>query len=157
MNLSKRLTSLSCMFYFVLCCAESLQSCPTLGDPMDRKSPSPLSVEFPRARILEWVAMPSFRGPSWPRDQTHVSCVSCIASRFFTTELPGRLWLPGGKEGRKPLVSFLWHLICFFICKGFSHSESWISNFLFFFFFNWILEGDYLLYLSLQRTGFGFY
>ena len=32
-------------------------------------------------RILEWVAMTYFRGSSQPRDQT---CVSCIASGFFT-------------------------------------------------------------------------
>ena len=29
-----------------------------------------------QARILEWVAMPSFRGSSQPRDQTCVSCTS---------------------------------------------------------------------------------
>ena len=29
-----------------------------------------------QARILEWVAMPSFRGSSQPRDRTHVSCGS---------------------------------------------------------------------------------
>ena len=34
-----------------------------------------------QARILEWVAMPSFRGSSQPRDQTQVSP---IASGFFT-------------------------------------------------------------------------
>ena len=27
-----------------------------------------------QARILEWVAMPSSRGSSWPRDRTWVSC-----------------------------------------------------------------------------------
>ena len=32
-----------------------------------------------QARILVWVAMSSSRGSSQPRDQTHVSCVSCIA------------------------------------------------------------------------------
>ena len=37
-----------------------------------------------QARILEWVAISFSRGSSWPRDQTHISCVSCIASRFFT-------------------------------------------------------------------------
>ena len=31
-----------------------------------------------QARILEWVAMPSSRGSSWPRGWTHVSYVSCI-------------------------------------------------------------------------------
>ena len=34
-----------------------------------------------QARILEWVAMPSSRGSSWPRDQTQVSR---IAGRFLT-------------------------------------------------------------------------
>ena len=33
---------------------------------------------------LEWVAISFSRGSSRPRDQTHVSCVSCIAGRFFT-------------------------------------------------------------------------
>ena len=36
-----------------------------------------------QARILEWIAISFSRGSSWPRDQTHVSC---IAGRFFTTE-----------------------------------------------------------------------
>ena len=35
-----------------------------------------------QGRILEWVAFPFFRGSSWPRDQTQVSC---IAGRFFTS------------------------------------------------------------------------
>ena len=35
-------------------------------------------------RILEWVAISFSRGSSRSRDQTHVSRVSCIASRFFT-------------------------------------------------------------------------
>ena len=33
---------------------------------------SPLSMEILQARILEWVAMPFFRGSSQPRDQTWV-------------------------------------------------------------------------------------
>ena len=33
-------------------------------------------------RILEWVAYPFFRGSSWPRNQTKVSC---IAGGFFTS------------------------------------------------------------------------
>ena len=43
-----------------------------------------------QARILEWVAMPFSRGSSWPQDQTCLSCGSCIAGRFFTTEPPGK-------------------------------------------------------------------
>ena len=40
-----------------------------------------------QARVLEWVAMPSSRGSSQPRDWTQVSCA---AGRFFTTEPPGK-------------------------------------------------------------------
>ena len=39
-----------------------------------------------QARTLEWVATPSSRGPSQPRDRTWVSCVFCIAGGFFTTK-----------------------------------------------------------------------
>jgi len=35
----------------------------------------------------EWVAIPSFRRSSQPRDQT---LVSCVAGRFFTAEPPGK-------------------------------------------------------------------
>ena len=45
---------------------------------------------IPQARILEWVAMPSFRGSSQPRDRNCISGTSCIAGRFFTTEPPGK-------------------------------------------------------------------
>ena len=43
-----------------------------------------------QARILEWVTTPSPRGSSPPRDQTHISCISGIAGRSFTTEPPGK-------------------------------------------------------------------
>ena len=43
-----------------------------------------------QARILEWVAISFSRGPSWPRDRTRVSCISCIGRRFFTTAPPGK-------------------------------------------------------------------
>ena len=31
---------------------------------------APLSMEFSRQELLEWVAIPFSRGSSWPRDQT---------------------------------------------------------------------------------------
>ena len=34
--------------------------------------------------------MPSSKGSSQPRDQTHTSCGSCIAGRFFMAEPPGK-------------------------------------------------------------------
>ena len=30
-----------------------------------------------QARILEWVAKSCSRGSSWPRDRTHITCISC--------------------------------------------------------------------------------
>ena len=39
---------------------------------------APLSMGFPKARILEWVAFSTSRGSSQPRDRTHLFCVSCI-------------------------------------------------------------------------------
>ena len=54
------------------------QSYLILCDPMDC-SPSGSSVHgIFQARILEWVAISSSRGSSQPRDQTHISYVSCI-------------------------------------------------------------------------------
>jgi len=41
-----------------------------------------------QAGILEWVATPSSKGSSWPRDQTSISC---IAGRFFTAEPLGEV------------------------------------------------------------------
>ena len=51
---------------------------------------APLSVGFSRQEYLEWVAMPSSRGSSRPRDWTWVSWVSCMAGGFFTTESLGK-------------------------------------------------------------------
>ena len=38
---------------------------------------APLFMRILQARILEWIAMPSSRGSSQHRDQTHVSYISC--------------------------------------------------------------------------------
>ena len=35
------------------------------------------------ARKLEWVAMSSSRGSSWPRDQIHISCTSCLGRQIL--------------------------------------------------------------------------
>ena len=63
--------------------AKSLQSYLTLYNPMDCSSPGSSVHGMLQARILKWVAMPSFRGSSRPRDQTHVSYVSCIARQVL--------------------------------------------------------------------------
>ena len=48
--------------------AQSLQSCRTLYDPIYCTPPGFSVHEILQARILEWVAMPSSRGSSQPRD-----------------------------------------------------------------------------------------
>ena len=50
------------------------QSCPTLCNPIDCSPPGSSVHGIVLARILEWVAISSSRGSSWPRDWTHVSC-----------------------------------------------------------------------------------
>ena len=47
-------------------------------DPMDCSLPGSSVRGIFLTRILEWVVISYFRGSSWPRDQTHISCVSCI-------------------------------------------------------------------------------
>ena len=76
--------------------AKSLQPCLTLCDPMDCSPPGSSAHWILQARILEWVAMPSSRGSTRPRDQTHVSCSSCIAGGFLIAEPPGKPWLQRG-------------------------------------------------------------
>ena len=70
-----------CVCVCVCVYTKSLQSCPTLCDPMDCSPPSSSVHGILQARILEWVAMPSSRGSSQPRDQTRVSYISCIGRR----------------------------------------------------------------------------
>jgi len=70
--------------------AQSLQSRLTLFDPMNYSLPNSSVPGILHARILEWVAEPSPRGSSWPRDRTRISCGSCTAGGFFTTEPPGK-------------------------------------------------------------------
>ena len=84
----------SCLLHWWMCVC--VQLCLTLCDPTDCSLPGPCSFVhgiFP-ARILEWAAN-SFSGESsWPRDWTCVSCISCIAGEFFTTEPLGNpLWV----------------------------------------------------------------
>ena len=77
--------------------AQLLLLCLTLWDPMDC-SPLGSSVHvILQARLLEWIAMPSSRVSSQPRDWPWVSRGSCIAGRFFTTESPG---CKGSKQKR---------------------------------------------------------
>ena len=60
---------------------KAVQSCLTLCGLMDCSLPGSSVPGILQAILLEWVAVPFFRGSSQLRDQTHVFH---IAGRFFT-------------------------------------------------------------------------
>ena len=63
------------------CCAWSLSHIQLFSTSWTVACQEPLFMGIFQARILEWVAMPSFRGSSQPRNRTQVSHIS---GRFFT-------------------------------------------------------------------------
>ena len=75
----------------VCVCDKSLQSCPTLCNPVT--SPPGSSVRgILQARILEWVAMPFFKGSSWHRDWTrHLLCLLLWQADSLPLAPPGKL------------------------------------------------------------------
>ena len=61
-----------------------------------------------QARILKWVAISCSRGSFWPRDQTHISYVSCIAGGSLPLSHWGSPFIGGSKlrgEQATPLLS----------------------------------------------------
>ena len=70
-------------------CAKSLQLCLTLCDPMNCSLPGSSVHKILQARRLEWVAIPSSRGPSprgpsQTRDQTYIFYVSYIGRQVLS-------------------------------------------------------------------------
>ena len=66
----------------------SMLSCSVMSDSLQPRGLQPTGLGSSvrgvfQARILEWIAISFTRGSSRSRDQTHVSCVSCTAGRFF--------------------------------------------------------------------------
>ena len=58
--------------------AKLFQLCPTLGDPTNCSPPGSSVHEILQARILEWIAISSFRRSFETRDRILISYVSCI-------------------------------------------------------------------------------
>ena len=81
--------------------AKSLQSCLTLGGPMDHSLPGSSVRGALQTGILEGVAGPSSRGSSQPRDPTCVSVSPALSGRFFTTSAT-----PPGNPSLHPDVSY---------------------------------------------------
>ena len=80
------MTNSSCV---CACMLSHFSQCLTLFDPMDCSLPGSSVHGILQATILEWVAVPSSRGSSWPRDQTHVYKSPALAGGVFTT---GAAW-----------------------------------------------------------------
>ena len=77
-------TCICICFCVYMCC--SMLSCFShvqLCDCMDLSPPGSSVRGIFWARILEWVSMPSSRGPSGLRDRTSISCIFCNAGGFF--------------------------------------------------------------------------
>ena len=55
--------------------AKLIQPCPTPCYPTDYSQPGSFAHGILQARRLQWIAVPSSRGPPWLRDWTHVSCL----------------------------------------------------------------------------------
>ena len=108
------------------------QLCLTLWDPMGYSPPSSSLHSVLQERILEWLAIPFSRWPSWPRDQTLASCNS---GRFFIIYTA---------------LTILMLCICRYgeLTKGFEHP--WILIFIGCFGTSplWIQSGNYILFLT---------
>ena len=91
--------------WFVCASAKSLQSRPTLCNPVGYRPPGSSVHGILQERILEWVAIFFSRRSSWPRDWTQVSL---IVGRHFT------IWatvVPIVTEFSEPLGTPLVYLI----------------------------------------------
>ena len=96
------------------------QLCLTLCNPMDSSLPCSSSLGILQVRILEWVAMPSFKRYPQPRDQTQVSY---LVGRFFTVILACNflfcdifIWF--WCQGDGGLTEWVWELFCLCSCSG---------------------------------------
>ena len=69
------------VYLYVLCCAKLLHLVRLFA--MGHSLPGSSVHGILQTRILEWVAVPSSRGSSWPRGRTHISCVSCAGRRVL--------------------------------------------------------------------------
>ena len=116
--------------------AKSLQSCPTLCDPIDGSPPGSTVPGILQARTLEWVAM-SF-SDAWKVKVKSLSHVQLFATPwtaayqappsmgFSRQEYWGRLPLPSPKIGTsKHLLPFVITFVTFLKCLG---ESSFIGN-----------------------------
>ena len=71
------------MHFWSICMLCVFSICPTPCNPMDCNMPGSSVPGILQARILEWAVISSSRGSSRSRDQTCISCVSCIGRQIL--------------------------------------------------------------------------
>ena len=86
-------TCLAKILSMSLCVCMPAQSCPTLYDPIDCGLPVSSVHGIFQARKLKWVAIFYYRGSSWPRDRTRISCVFCIGSQVLNHCSTWEAWI----------------------------------------------------------------
>jgi len=74
-------------------CAQLLNRVQLFVTFMNWSKPGSSVHGISQAIILQWVAISSSRGSSWPRDGIHIIHVSFIVGEFFTTEPPEQILL----------------------------------------------------------------
>ena len=80
------------MISLVKCCAQSFSCVRLFATSWIRAHQAPLSMGILQAKILEWVAIPSSRGSSQPRDQIWVFCIAGgFLTIWVTREAPPQL------------------------------------------------------------------
>ena len=96
------------LFLHVMCmCAKSLQSCPTLCDPMDCSPPGSSVHGILQARILEWVAIAFSRESFWPGTKPEPPALQADS---LPSESPGKPPISGSKPQRDVHGLFWWRL-----------------------------------------------
>jgi len=102
-------------------CSEA-QSCLTLCDPVDYSPPGSSVHWILQARILEQVVISSSKGSSWTRDQTRISCVSCIGRQIHLSRTFSLNVLPQRIPSPPPSLNRYYSLSCPFFFFSFPFS-----------------------------------
>ena len=108
-------------------CVLVAQSCPTLCNPRDSSPPGSSIHGILRARML---AISFSRGSSWPRDQTCISCVSCISRwilHYCTTWICSQMFTVLSLGGKIMSYSSL-HIFYFIFLLFCNKDVLWIKN-----------------------------
>ena len=85
--------------------AKSLQSCPTLYDPIDGLPPGSPIPGLLQARTLEWVAISFSNAWKWKVKVKSLSCVRLLATHGLQ---PTRLLCPWDSPGKSTGVGCVW-------------------------------------------------